>query len=97
MKVAIAEVGLDSMEHLFVRPPEFEDFTYIWRDASGVRWDQDRHVLIAYEPERWEPVTLFKQIVAVVNNEYGRELEVTLSTEWSNVQPKLRAQIEAAS
>ncbi len=94
MNSIVEEVGLDAAGHLFVKPQASDDFTYIWRDASGIRWNETTRTLVAYEPKRWEPITLFQQIVAAVKNEYGRVLALNSKTKWTNVTPEFRAQLE---
>ena len=44
--VTVSEVSLDSAGHLFVKPKAPEDFTFIWRDASGVRWNAASRALM---------------------------------------------------
>ena len=96
INTVVEEVGLDAAGHLFVKPTPPEDFTHIWRDASGIRWNPASRTLVASEPERWEPVKLLQQIVAAVKNEYGRMLLVDGNTKWPNVAPALREQLESA-
>lgn len=67
----IEEIGLDSHGHLFVRPVSAnpDEFAYIYRDASGVRWSSQLRALHAYEPERWDPTDLYRQIIAAIPGE----------------------------
>ena len=96
-EVEIEEVGINSVGHLFVRPPATEDFTFIWRDAYGVRWNEKSHSLVAYEPHRWEHLALFQQMITAVKSEYGRCLVVGPDTRWSNIPSELRSHIEHAA
>jgi hypothetical protein len=90
-------VAIDAAGRLLVRPrlPKADYFTRIYRDASGVEWDDSACALCAAEPERWQHIDLFKQICAAVRNEYGRRLAVTPSTQWTSVSPELQGQIDA--
>ena len=87
---------------LFVKPrvAKADFFTHIYRDASGVEWDDMREALCAAEPSRWSHYDLYKQIVAAVHNEYGRDLVMSPITRWLNVPadlgPLLRRTNESA-
>jgi hypothetical protein len=96
INTVVEEVGLDAAGHLFVKPQPPEDFTHIWRDASGVRWNAASRTLVGYEPERWEPVNLLQQIVAAVKSEYGRVLLINGNTKWPNIAPALKEKLENA-
>src|SRR5690348_13207601 len=94
----IEEIGLDTQGHLFVRPAAAtpQEFDLIYRDASGIRWDSTLRALHAYEPERWDALTLYRQIIAAVRREYGVVLEITPNTRWSGTSGELRASIQGA-
>lgn len=93
----IEEVIVDALGHLQVRPQlsSGNDYSFIYRDASGITWLPDRGVLAAREPDRWEAFELFSQIVQAVRNEYGEYLVVSPQTRWTNVSTELRAKIRA--
>jgi len=97
--VSIDEIGLDVRGHLFVRPTgaAADEFAYIWRDASGVRWNAKERVLEAAEPKRWDTTELYKQILAAVRREYGVQLTTTLKTRWVRIPDDLRPLLEAVS
>ena len=82
---------------LFVqsRLSKADHFTHIYRDASGIEWDDTRYALCAAESDRWNHFDLYKQMLAAVHNEYGRDLVVAPTTRWLNVPTELRARIEA--
>ena len=70
------------------------DFKSIYRDASGVTWNETSQAVVASEPDRWEPNKLFRQIVCAAINEYGIKLEITDSTNWSiNVSEMMKASL----
>ena len=73
------------------------DFEFIWRDASGIRWDNKINALIAYEPHRWEPVTLYAQIILATKSEYGCQLYLTPGTSWRGVTEEIKEQIQSWS
>jgi hypothetical protein len=95
--MSIEEIGLDTHGYLFVRPlaASAHEFTYIWRDAAGVRWNDDLRVLHAAEPARWTPVELYAQIIAAVYREYGVRLEATANTLWSRMPDELQRSLKA--
>ena len=94
--LAVESIAIDSEGRLLVRPhiSKPKDYSLIWRDASGIRWDNTEKAFVAYEPTRWEHLPLLKQIVQAAFNEYGELLFVTEDTQWRDVPPDLREQIE---
>ena len=66
----IKKIELDQNGHLHVYPDVAVsgNFEFIYRDASGVDWDQASQALIAREPKRWQPETLFGQLICAVKN-----------------------------
>jgi Integron Cassette Protein Hfx_Cass5 len=95
--MAIEEIGLDDQGHLFVRPTaaSTDEFTFIWRDASGIRWNRELRTLHAAEPERWDLVQLYRQIIAAVWSEYGVRLSTMPRTVWNRIPAELQTAIEA--
>ena len=96
MIVQIQQVELDERDSLVVVPEKTnsENFQFIWRDASGVRWDEDRLCFYAWEPEKWEKANFFRQVVLAVKNELGIKLQINRNTKWTNVPIEIREQIE---
>lgn len=93
-------IELDAKGHLQIYPDvnSSGDFKFIYRDASGVIWNETRQALVANEPDRWEPNRLFGQIICSVINEYGIKLEIIDTTKWSNISDELKvALIKAAN
>lgn len=91
---AIAEVGVDDKQRVFVRPSS-GDFEHIYRAGMEIYWDRATGRLSHPAPKEWSPLQWFQQIVAVIAGEYGVRLELTDTTIWSNVAPEVRSQIEA--
>jgi len=93
----IEEIGLDDQDYLFVRPEttSADEYAYIWRDASGIRWNSQVRALHAAEPSRWAALALYQQIVTAAHREYGVQLRITAKTEWSRIPTDLRTQIES--
>ena len=68
------------------------DFEFIYRDGSGVTWNETSNALLAREPGRWEPNKLLGQIISAVISEYGVKLEIVSSTNWSaTISDELKA------
>jgi len=93
----IKEIRIDNNGHMHVLPAIeiCGSFDFIWRDASGIRWDTNVASLIAAEPDRWEYFKLFGQILAAVQSEYGWQLSIAPNTLWFNVPNELRQRIES--
>jgi hypothetical protein len=99
-KVApIKEVSIEEDGRLCVYPDTSVsgDFEFIWRDASGIRWDTKANALVAYEPHRWEAVTLYGQIILAVKSEYGWQLNLTPATSWRGVSEEIKEKIQSWS
>ena len=94
--VPIEEITIDLRGHLLIRPKlaPSEDLSFIWRDATGIRWNEEHRCLCAAEPDRWTHGPLYRQILAAALGEYGICLALTGSTVWTNVAADVRQAIE---
>ena len=94
-RAPIKKIVVDPHGHLQVCPDVSVcgGFKYIWRDASGVRWDNATEALMAYEPDRWQADKLFQQILCAVASEYGWKLEITQDTVWVDVPDDVKKSI----
>lgn len=84
--IFIQSIALDPESgQLTITPglPAGSDYEFIWRDASGIRWDSAERALIADQPNRWQPEALFRQMLQAVHREYGDRLEFSPETRWS--------------
>lgn len=96
-ETAIAEIGMDDEDRVFVRPAE-GDFEHIYRAAMGVCWDGPaRRFSHPQPPKDWTPFQWFQQIIAAVADEYGVLLKLTPQTIWADVPTELRSAIENAA
>lgn len=88
----ILEIGIDDKERLFVKP-QTEQFEFIYRDASGISWDDKEKFL--YSPKQGELTYFdwFRQIILATKGEYGCELKITNETKWTNIPAELKIQI----
>lgn len=89
----IAEVGIDEVGRLYVRPTS-TSFDYIYRAAMEVKWDAANRRLSSPKPREWTYLDWFKQIVAAAADEYGTALRVTPDTGWTDVPAELQDEIE---
>jgi len=93
----IEEIGLDDQGHLFVRPSgaSADEFAYVYRDGSGIRWNSHFRALHAADPARWAVTALYKQFIAAAHREYGVQLQRSPTTVWSGIPDDVRTAIEA--
>ena len=88
----ILEIGIDEKECLFIKP-QTEQFEFIYRDASGVDWDDKEKFLYSPKPSELSYFDWFRQIILATKGEYGCELKITSETKWTNIPDKLKTQI----
>jgi hypothetical protein len=89
----IVDVEIDGEGRLRVRPLS-EDLPHVWRAAMEVYWDPSTRTLYSPKPREWTYPMWFQQIVAAAADEYGVQLSLSAKTNWTNVSPELRAEIE---
>lgn len=73
--------------------PQTEQFEFIYRDASGVSWDDNGRFLYAPKPKEMTYLDWFRQIILATKGEYGCELKVTSETNWTNIPNELKNHI----
>lgn len=88
----ILEIDIDDKERLFIKP-QVEQFEFIYRDASGVNWDNTEKVLYSPKPNELTYFDWFRQILLATNGEYGCVLQITDKTKWTNITDELKQQI----
>jgi hypothetical protein len=92
--VAITRIAFDAVGKLRVYPrPPNADYSFIYRDASSVRWDETDRSLYVLPVDGFTVVDELRQILKAVNGEYGEYLVVDDSTVFAvpaNVESKLR-------
>jgi hypothetical protein len=98
-RISIDEVEIDRSGRILVRPriASSEQYEYIYRAASGVRWMSEARVLAPYETKDGSPAWWFRQIVVAVRDEYRQVLVLQPDTRWINVSIEDRSEIEATS
>src|ERR1700722_1539719 len=90
--VQIDSVEVDSAQRLLVRPrlSPGEDFAFIYRTPTGVRWDSVARALAPVAGSAPAHQDWFKRIVDAVRDEYGCALVAASETQWINVSAHLR-------
>ena len=76
--------------------PSAERFDLIYRSAAEVHWDQSGRFLYGPKPREASYLIWFQHIVAIALDEYGVRLKTNSQTDWTNLQPELKAEIESA-
>ncbi|MFN3945687.1 MAG: hypothetical protein ACK4K7_12245 [Allosphingosinicella sp.] len=91
----IIEVTLDQ-GGLRVRPAATR-FTFIYRAAMEVSWDEDAGALTGPRTPGSDPVQLFRRMLRAAADEYGVVLRITASTRWTGVPADLQRELEVFS
>jgi hypothetical protein len=94
--IPIEEITMDGSGWLTVRPavPAAEDFEFIYRTATGIRWWPGLRALGLLPEEKSVPPEAFRRILDAVRREYGYELCLTCDTQSVNVPDELRVTLE---
>ena len=94
-EVSGLRVRLDAQGHLRLRPKRPQKsgayYVYIYRDASGVDWDQLNQEFYVRDTTESNPLEKFKRIAAAVQREYGEKL--TLSTSYVDISSDALAEV----
>ncbi len=69
-------------------------YEYIYREASGLRWNRERAAFCASEPSRWEHAELFAHVAATLRSTFGENLLISKETTWSGVPQDLKAKLQ---
>ena len=57
-------------------------YQYIYRTATGIRWNDECAGFVAYEPERWAYPDLLRNVYMSVASELGIRLVPDENTSW---------------
>lgn len=90
--VIIRRIALDPGGRLRVYPSGDGDYSYIWRDASSVRWDSEDHSLYVLPVKYFTLADDLNQIIKAVRGECGTQL-VTDTTTVFDVPPEMTPQL----
>jgi hypothetical protein len=91
----IARLVIDTTSGLLVYPnmDGRASYEYIYREANGLRWSDEKQALHAYEPTRWNPEELLSHMASTLSSNYDEELRFTEQTEWQGVSSELRSRL----
>jgi hypothetical protein len=87
----ISEIWTDN-DRINVKPIK-KSFEFIWRDASGIAWDDSKKLLHNKEMKEWNYYNWFQQIIFATLSEYGCLLIVTSNTNYRNISDELKNEI----
>ena len=96
-RVAISAIEIDGNNRILVYPENSspDEYEFVWRDASEVRWDSANRCLVSGTPRKLSHTEWFNIVIAAIRREYGTELYVTARTEWTTVPDNTRNAILA--
>jgi hypothetical protein len=97
--VAIELVQIDAFGTLQIYPAiaSIENYEYIYRTASAVRWLPKERALTTVGLHGWPQARCFRHILSAVRSEYGHALKLGHDTKWVNVSSTDRSAIEVAA
>lgn len=90
----IAKIQIDDDGRLCVWP-QAVTFGMIYRSASEVHWDAKSKFLYSPRPREWSYSDWFGQIWSAAASEYEIKLKPHQNTDWTNISPELKSEIEA--
>ncbi|WP_345986464.1 hypothetical protein WCX49_04895 [Sulfurimonas sp. HSL-1656] len=73
------------------------EYQYVYRDAAGVYWDQERHGFKSTPLKEWSCSQWYKQICDVVQSSLDIELKLAKNVLWSNVPAEEQEEIKHAN
>ncbi len=92
-RISIVEIDHSGRLHL---KPEKSKFIHVYRTATEVHWDNDKHTLFSPKPRDWSYLDWFLHIIGVAKTECLTELKLTENTEWINIPTELKNKITKA-
>ena len=87
----VAEIEIDQHGRLLVLPAGIDPGRqFIYRTASGIRWEESSNAFVAAAPENWEHGKFLAHLLHEVRGELGESLRITDQTRWVNLAPEIR-------
>lgn len=93
----IAEVALDDVGRLLLKPAQTLFDNLHTAGAWGFRWDAPTTSLAIPKPKEWTYRDWFEHVVRIIGSQYGVHLKVGPDTRWTAVPASVRDEIEAAA
>lgn len=97
-KILIDKVSIQEDGKLRIYPQvTSSDYQYIYREASGVYWDQSEKCFFSPVPKEWDYKDWFGQIVCIARTGLGIILNFSSTTEYISDDPKFKNEMIAAN
>jgi hypothetical protein len=95
-EIPIKVIQIDAAGYLRVYPdlPPAEAFDFIWRSATGVRWNAVGRFLTSVEQDHSKHAEWFRRVLDAVRSEYACELTTSSETQWANVPDDVRSNMK---
>jgi hypothetical protein len=94
--VDVLEIHVDTRGRLLVIPAGTNrGRKFMYRTASGVRWDETSKAFVAAEPASWQHGEFLAHMLREVRGELRENLRLTANTRWVNVSADLRNELSS--
>jgi hypothetical protein len=70
-------------------------YQFVYREAAGVYWDNNRHGFKSTPMKKWSCSRWFKQIVGVVPSALGVDLVLSPDVAWRNISEQQKKEIKS--
>lgn len=90
----ITKIEIDDDGRLCIWP-HTKRFYMIYRSAAEVHWDVKSKCLYSPRPREWSYSDWFGHIWSVAASEYEIKLRPDQNTDWTNISPELKSEVEA--
>lgn len=89
----IIKIEIDELGRLHIQPRS-KRFTMVYRSATEVHWDIERHTLYSPKPSECSYLDWYNHIIKVIKEESSCELYLTEETNWVNISENIKDQIK---
>ena len=89
--IVIIEIDNEGQLHLITSKVTIP---MIYRTATEVHWNPNKHSLYSPRPRDWTYKMWFDHILNVGEKECNCKLERTVNTKWVNIPPELKEEIQ---
>ena len=69
------------------------NYQFVYREAAGVYWDNNRHGFKSTPMKKWSCSRWFEQIIGVVRSALGVDLVLSPGVAWRNIPEQQRTEI----
>ena len=92
-KDKIESIEINDVGQLHLKTSKIS-FPMIYRTATEVHWNPDKHSLYSPQPRDWTYKMWFDHILHVAKKECNYILELSEDTKWFNIPDNLKQEIE---